>query len=60
MDTDWFQCASDVCQGNAQDMLIAILLYVDDIVLLAETEHELQTMLNKLTEWCYRWNNEHG
>ncbi len=32
-----------------------ILLYADDIVLLAETEPELQTMPNKLNEWCSKW-----
>ncbi len=37
------------------DMLISILFYADDIVLLAETEPELQTMLNKLNEWCSKW-----
>ncbi len=36
-------------------MLIYILFYADAIVLLAETEPELQTMLNKLNEWCSKW-----
>ena len=29
-----------------------ILLYVDDIAILAENEETLQIMLNKLNEWC--------
>ena len=29
-----------------------ILLYADDLVLLAETEHELQLMLDTLCLWC--------
>ncbi len=37
------------------DMLIYILLDADDSILLAETEPELQTMLNKLNEWCSKW-----
>jgi hypothetical protein len=34
---------------------ISILLYADDIVLLAKNEQDLQTMLNKLKEWCKQW-----
>ncbi len=37
------------------NMLISILFYADDIVLLTETEPKLQTMLNKLNEWCSKW-----
>ncbi len=40
---------------HVHDMLISILLYADDIVLLAKTEPKLQTMLNKLNEWCSKW-----
>ena len=31
------------------------MLYADDIVLLAENELHLQTMLNKVFEWCKKW-----
>ena len=31
------------------------LLYADDLVLLAETEDDLQNMLNSLSAWCYKW-----
>jgi len=34
------------------DKRISILLYADDIVLLAETEDELQCLLNILDSWC--------
>ena len=34
------------------DMKVSILLYADDIAILAENEENLQTMLNKLHEWC--------
>ena len=36
--------------GN--DNKLSILMYADDVVLLAENEHDLQTMLNTLSEWC--------
>ncbi len=46
----------DLCLGiSVYDILISILLYVDDIVLFAETEPELQTILTKLNEWCSKW-----
>jgi len=32
-----------------------ILLYADDIVILAETEIELQTRLNILKDYCLKW-----
>ena len=35
---------------------LSILLYADDIVLLSETEDDLQCMLDKLHEWCIKWN----
>ena len=41
-----------VCIG---DIKISILLYADDIILLAESESDLQNMLNMVRLWCYRW-----
>ncbi len=35
--------------------LISILLYADDIALLAECESDLQQMLDRLHEWCSNW-----
>ena len=34
------------------DQLKSILLYADDVVLLAENAHDLQYMLDMLTDWC--------
>ena len=31
---------------------IAVLLYADDVVLLSESEHDLQCVLDALNEWC--------
>jgi hypothetical protein len=36
------------CDGDK----VCILLYADDIVLLAENEQDLQILLNALNEWC--------
>ena len=33
---------------------VAILLYADDVVLLAENEHDLQMLLDVLSSWCVR------
>ena len=33
---------------------VAILLYADDVVLLAENEHDLQMLLDILSNWCVR------
>ena len=35
------------------DEIVSILLYADDVVLLAENEADLQAMLNALGDWCY-------
>lgn len=37
------------------DMKISIFLYADDVVLLAETESDLQDILDKVTEWGSKW-----
>ena len=41
--------------ANIADEKLSILLYADDIALIAETPEELQCMLNKLHSWCRRW-----
>merc|ERR1711994_458538 len=38
-----------------KNAVIAILLYADDIVLIAEAQKDLQLMLNTVTEFCYQW-----
>lgn len=34
---------------------LSMLLYADDIALIAKSTEDLQCMLNKLHEWCRRW-----
>ena len=34
---------------------ISILLYADDIALIAENEENLQSMLHCLSDWCHTW-----
>ena len=34
---------------------ICILLYADDIGIIAKNEHNLQTMLDILNNWCSKW-----
>ena len=36
-------------------MKLYVLLYADDIVVLAEPANELQLALNKLNEYCQKW-----
>ena len=35
--------------------LVNILLYADDMVLVASREADLQKMLSKMAEWCNKW-----
>ena len=37
------------------DMKISMLMYADDVVLMAESENDLQVMLNSLSNWCTQW-----
>lgn len=37
------------------DMQLSILLYADDIALIAPDAESLQIMLNKLYQWCSKW-----
>ena len=40
---------------TAGDDLICMLMYADDVCLIAETEQDLQAMLNTLDSWCTKW-----
>jgi hypothetical protein len=40
---------------NVGDQKTSILLYADDIVLLASSPEDLQCMLDTLNDWCHRW-----
>jgi len=48
--------AQEIKQGNLgvqiEDMDFSILLFADDIVLIAENEVNLQNMLNIMSSWC--------
>ncbi len=37
------------------ELKVSILLYADDLVLLAESEKDLQRVLDKLNKWCLKW-----
>ena len=43
------------CGIQLGDINVSILLYADDVVLVAENEANLQCMLNTVTEWCHKW-----
>ena len=52
--------AEEIKQSNigvkvGEDLLVNILMYADDIVLLAENEHDLQDLLIIVENWCRRW-----
>ena len=34
---------------------VPIMLYADDVVILANDEHEMQKMLGVVDNWCSRW-----
>ena len=40
---------------NVGDAKISLLLYADDIVMVAYNEQDMQTILKKLHDWCKRW-----
>ena len=40
---------------SIREQNISILLYVDDIVLIAKNETDLQCMIDIMYDWCYKW-----
>ena len=44
------------CGIKTDNEKTAILLYADDVVLLADNEVEMQTMLDEVNDWCIEWN----
>ncbi len=43
------------CGVYIEDEIISILLYADNIALIATNEVDLQKMFDKLSEWCLHW-----
>ena len=41
---------------NLDGTVVNVLMYADDIVLFAETPRQLQLMINRLYEYCTKWN----
>ena len=44
--------------GNIETILINILLYADDIVIFAENEEDLQSLIYIVQVWCEKWRLE--
>lgn len=40
---------------NIHGTSLATLLYADGMVLLSDSEHKLQEMLNIMSNWCKKW-----
>ena len=43
------------CGVKFDNYEISLFLYADDLTLIAESENDLQPMLNCLCEWCCKW-----
>ena len=41
-----------------ENLVVSTLLYADDIVILAENEENLQSLLNIIANWCKQWKLE--
>ena len=53
---DLLQEINDLGVGVSMgDTQVYILMYTDDIVLVTDTEHNLQKMLDTLHSWCKKW-----
>ncbi len=40
---------------HIENDIISVLAYADDLVLIAESEADLQSLLNILQNWCFKW-----
>ncbi len=40
---------------SVENSIISVLAYADDLVLLAESENDLQSLINILQNWCLKW-----
>ena len=43
------------CGVEVNDLILSILLYADDIVLIAPNESSLQKMISFVSDWCRKW-----
>ena len=37
------------------ETMISVLIYADDVILISDRPQCIQTMLDALHEWCYKW-----
>ena len=40
---------------NVNDIIVSILAFADDIVIIAQNEKELQSILKCVENWCTKW-----
>ena len=53
---DFAICTKNTGLGvNIENSKLVVLLYADDIVLIAPNVDELQLLLNNLYQWCSKW-----
>ena len=53
---DLTQCINELhCGVECEENSTSMLLYADDIILIASDEHKLQRMLDALDEYCKTW-----
>ena len=43
------------CGVDIDGEQLSLLLYADDVILIAPTENSLQRMLDTLNDWCHKW-----
>ena len=48
----------DSCGLTLEEITVILLLFADDMVILAETPEDLQKSLNSLYEYCNKWSLE--
>ena len=37
------------------DFIMSVLAYADDIAVVTENEHDMQILLNTISDWCFKW-----
>ena len=41
---------------EVNNTMVSLLLFADDLVLIAENEKDIQLLFEKLGDWCEKWN----